>query len=84
MRVLDHHAVRALLDPGRLVRAVADAMVDLSLGRASLPPRIAARVTGAGLLSTMPAYCPTLDVLAASCSRSISTTAPQDSPSTRR
>jgi ornithine cyclodeaminase/alanine dehydrogenase-like protein (mu-crystallin family) len=65
MRVLDRQAVHGLLDPGELVAAVADAMVDLSVGRASLPPRIAARVPGAGLLATMPAYSPTLGVLAA-------------------
>ena len=65
MRVLDREAVQGLLDPEELVRSVADAMVDLSLGRASLPPRIAARVPGAGLLATMPAYSPTLGVLAA-------------------
>ncbi|HEY2221957.1 ornithine cyclodeaminase family protein [Actinomycetospora sp.] len=65
MRVLDRQAVRELLDADELVDAVAAAMVDLSLGRASLPPRIAARVSGAALLATMPAYCPTLGVLAA-------------------
>jgi alanine dehydrogenase len=65
MRVLDRQAVQGLLDPEELVGAVADAMVDLSAGRASVPPRIAARVPGAGLLATMPAYSPTLGVLAA-------------------
>jgi alanine dehydrogenase len=65
MRVLDGQAVQGLLDPAELVEAVAAAMVDLSAGRASLPPRIAARVPGAGLLATMPAYSPTLGVLAA-------------------
>jgi len=64
MRVLDRRAVEELLDPDALVDAVAEAMVDLSLGQASLPPRIAARVPGAGLLATMPAYSPRLGVLA--------------------
>lgn len=64
MRVLDRRAVEELLDPDALVDSVAEAMVDLSLGQASLPPRIAARVPGAGLLATMPAYSPRLGVLA--------------------
>ena len=64
MRVLDRRDVEELLDPDALVDAVAEAMVDLSLGQASLPPRIAARVPGAGLLATMPAYSPRLGVLA--------------------
>jgi alanine dehydrogenase len=64
MRVLDRRAVEELLDPDALVDAVAEAMVDLSVGQASLPPRIAARVPGAGLLATMPAYSPRLGVLA--------------------
>ncbi len=65
MRVIDAAAVRELLDGAKLVDAVADAMADLSLGRASVPPRCAARVGEAGLLATMPAYCPALGVLAA-------------------
>ncbi|WP_285649971.1 NAD(P)-binding domain-containing protein [Actinomycetospora sp. NBRC 106375] len=65
MRVLDSGTVAELLDPDALLSAVATAMVDLSHGRASLPPRIAARVEGAGLLATMPAYSPTAGVLAA-------------------
>ncbi|MHC1563037.1 ornithine cyclodeaminase family protein [Actinomycetospora sp. C-140] len=65
MRVLDSGTVAELLDPDALLSAVATAMVDLSRGRASLPPRIAARVEGAGLLATMPAYSPSAGVLAA-------------------
>jgi alanine dehydrogenase len=65
VRVLDATAVEELLDVDALISAVADAMVDLSAGRASLPPRIAARVEHAGLLATMPAYSPSVGVLAA-------------------
>jgi alanine dehydrogenase len=64
MRVLDRQAVEGLLDADALIDAVAEAMADLSTGQASLPPRIAARVAGAGLLATMPAYSPRLGVLA--------------------
>jgi ornithine cyclodeaminase/alanine dehydrogenase-like protein (mu-crystallin family) len=65
MRVLDRRAVQELLDVGELIGAVGEAMADLSLGQASVPHRIAARVEGAGLLATMPAYSPSLGVLAA-------------------
>jgi len=65
MRVLDREAVRRLLDADELIAAIGGAMTDLSLGRASLPPRIAARVENAGLLATMPAYSPRLGALAA-------------------
>jgi alanine dehydrogenase len=65
VRVLDRAAVDELLDPTELIDAVAVAMADLSTGRASAPPRIAATVGQAGLLAAMPAYCPTLDILAA-------------------
>ena len=64
MLFLDRAAVLDLLDPVALIDAVATAMADLSAGRASMPPRIAATVPG-GVLATMPAYCPSLDVLAA-------------------
>src|SRR5207302_1699267 len=56
--------VAQLLDPGALIDAVAAALADISAGRASLPPRIAA-VTGAGLLGAMVGYVPSLDALAA-------------------
>jgi ornithine cyclodeaminase/alanine dehydrogenase-like protein (mu-crystallin family) len=63
MRFLDRASVLELLDPHALIDAVAVAMADLSTGRASMPPRIAA-VVPAGVLATMPAYCPSLGVLA--------------------
>ena len=64
MRFLDRASVLDLLDPAALIDAVGVAMADLSAGRASMPPRIAATVPD-GLLATMPAYCPSLGVLAA-------------------
>ena len=42
MLVLSRADVEAVLDLDALVEAVATAMVDLSLGRASVPPRVAA------------------------------------------
>lgn len=65
MDVIDRATVLALLDPVELIDAVALAMADLSAGRASSPPRIAAHAGEAGLLATMPASCPSLGVLAA-------------------
>ncbi len=66
MLILNRGEVEALLDLDKLLEAVSVAMVDVSEGRASLPPRIAARVPECeGLLGAMPAYCPSLEVLAA-------------------
>jgi alanine dehydrogenase len=62
--VLGREEVAALLDPSALIDAVATALVDLSQGRASVPPRIAAS-TPLGLLGAMVGYVPSLDVLAA-------------------
>jgi alanine dehydrogenase len=64
VRFLDRATVLDLLDPAALIEAVAVAMADVSAGRASMPPRIAATAPG-GKLATMPAYCPSLGVLAA-------------------
>jgi alanine dehydrogenase len=59
MLVLSRPEVELLLDLDDLVDAVAAAMVDLSAGRASMPPRVAAFVTERdGLLAAMPAYLP--------------------------
>ena len=44
MLVLSHSDVESLVDLDRLVDAVAAAMEDLSAGRASMPPRVAASV----------------------------------------
>jgi ornithine cyclodeaminase/alanine dehydrogenase-like protein (mu-crystallin family) len=65
MRFLDDAAVRDALDPDALIDAVALAMADLSRGRASSPARIAAQAGTDGVLATMPAYVPSLGVLAA-------------------
>ena len=66
MLVLNRAETEALLDPDDLRRAVARAMVDVSAGRASMPPRIAADVRERdALLAAMPAYLPDSDGLAA-------------------
>ena len=66
MIVLGRAEVEALLTPDALIDAVRDGLLDLSAGRASMPPRIAAFTTGrAGLLGAMIAYLPSQDVLAA-------------------
>ena len=64
MLLLSREDVESLLDPDALVEEVASAMADLSAGRASMPPRIAAEVAEVeGLLAVMPAYLPTDDAL---------------------
>lgn len=64
MHIIDRSTVLDLLDPAALIDAVALAMADLSAGRASMPPRVAAHAGPAGLLAAMPAHVPSLDVLA--------------------
>ena len=64
--VLSRRDVEALLDTEALVAALAAAMVDVAAGRASMPPRIAARVEEpGGLLAAMPAYLPSVNALTA-------------------
>jgi ornithine cyclodeaminase len=59
MLILSRSEVERLLDLDRLREAVAKAMADLSAGRASMPPRIAAVVPERdALLAAMPAYLP--------------------------
>ena len=53
---LSQAEVSRLLDLDRLFDALAGAFVELSAGRASVPPRIAARTTSGGLLGAMPGY----------------------------
>lgn len=62
--ILTHEDVSSLLDPRMLVEALGRAMADLSAGRASMPPRIAAHTSenNGGLLA-MPAFVPSLEVL---------------------
>jgi alanine dehydrogenase len=62
MLVLSRQDVEGLLDLDALVDALAEAFVDLSGGRASMPQRIAA-FSGHGLLGVMPAYLPSANLL---------------------
>ena len=64
MLLISQREVGDLLDPGALIDALAPAMVDLSDGRASVPPRGFARAPG-GLLGAMPGYAPSARALAA-------------------
>ncbi|HSX22086.1 MAG TPA: hypothetical protein VLE97_04840 [Gaiellaceae bacterium] len=57
MLVLSRSEVEELLDLDELLDALARAHEELSAGKASLPPRIAAN-TDAGLLGAMPGYLP--------------------------
>src|SRR5215211_753523 len=64
MLVISRAEVRSLLDLDALIEALADAMADLSAGRASVPPRIAAMVAEQdGLLAAMPGYVPSARAL---------------------
>ena len=54
--VIGEADVRRLLDPDALTDALAGAFVELSAGRASVPPRIAAQVPDRGMLVAMPGY----------------------------
>ena len=66
MLILSGAEVERLLDLDRLVDALAGAMADLSAGRASMPPRVAARVPEEeGLLAVMPAHLPSARTLGA-------------------
>jgi ornithine cyclodeaminase/alanine dehydrogenase-like protein (mu-crystallin family) len=59
MLILTKPEVRELLDLDALVDALAAAHADLSAGKASMPPRIAALVEARdGLLGVMPSYLP--------------------------
>jgi ornithine cyclodeaminase len=62
--VLTRAQVEDLLEPAALIDALAAAMADLSAGRASAPPRIAALVPEHdGFLGAMPGYVPAAGVL---------------------
>lgn len=64
MLVLSRADVEELLDLDALIDALAQAMADLSAGRASVPDRIAALVSERdALLTAMPGYVPSLGVL---------------------
>ena len=52
--VLSQADVVRLLDIDKLLDSLAGAFVELSAGRTSVPPRIAARTPSGGLLGAMP------------------------------
>lgn len=64
MKIFGRAEVKAALAPPALIEAVAQALADVSAGRASMPPRIGAR-TSLGLLGAMVGHAPSLDTLAA-------------------
>jgi alanine dehydrogenase len=62
--LLRHRDVEDLLDVAELIDTLATAMVELSAGRASVPPRVAARVPEhEAVLAAMPGYSPGLGAL---------------------
>ena len=66
MLILSRAEVEELLDPDQLVDALAAAMVAVTEGGVSMPPRIAARVEHHdALLAAMPAYLPSANALTA-------------------
>jgi alanine dehydrogenase len=63
--ILSRGEIEDLLDLDALIDALADAMVDLSNGRASVPHRVGALVEDRdGLLAAMPGYTPSATALA--------------------
>lgn len=56
MLFLSRSEVEALLDLDRLIDVLAGAFIELSAGRASVPPRVAAFTPGGGFLGAMPGY----------------------------
>lgn len=66
MLILNRAQTESLLDLDELRAAIASAMRDLSEGRASMPPRVAADVAARdGSLLVMPGYLPGIEALAA-------------------
>jgi ornithine cyclodeaminase len=64
MLILSQDDVQALLDTDQLIDALAQAMADLSAGRASMPPRVAAFVQErGGFVAAMPAYLPSSEIV---------------------
>jgi ornithine cyclodeaminase len=65
VRYLTRDQTASLLDRDELRRVVGQAMVELSAGRVSSPPRIAAtREEPFGIMATMPAHVPALGAMA--------------------
>lgn len=56
MLVLSEDDVGRLLDLDLLIEALTGAFIELSSGRASVPPRVTATVPGRGLLGAMPGF----------------------------
>lgn len=54
--VLSEEEVRRLLDVDELIDALADVFAEVSGGRTSVPPRVAAVVPERGFLAAMPGY----------------------------
>jgi ornithine cyclodeaminase len=64
MLVLNRHEVESLLDLDRLVKALGPAMVELSAGRVSMPPRPVVQVREwGGLLAAMPTFLGSAQIL---------------------
>jgi alanine dehydrogenase len=64
MLILSRSEVERLLDLDALIEALAAAMSDLSAGRSSSPPRVAAQIPErAAFLGAMPAHLPSSDAL---------------------
>jgi len=64
MLVLTRAQVEELLDLDALVDAVGEALADVSSGKASMPPRVAAQVEARhAMLAAMPAYLPSAGAL---------------------
>src|SRR3954464_13382501 len=65
MLLISRREVEVLLDVDALIEALAGAMADLSVGRASVPDRVGAFVAErAGMLAAMPGYTPSAGALA--------------------
>ena len=65
MLLLNMADVDSVLDLDALTEAVADALRELSAGRASIPPRVAAEAGNGGLLAAMPGALPGIGALGA-------------------
>jgi ornithine cyclodeaminase len=64
MLILNQHEVEGLLDLDRLIEALGPAMVELSAGRVSMPPRPVVQVRDwGGLLAAMPAFLGSAPIL---------------------
>ena len=84
MLLLSRAEVEELHPANALIDALAEAMADLSAGRASVPHRVAALVPEhEGLLGAMPGYTPSAERSRASSSRSFPLTPARYCPPTK-